>query len=250
MSWFLTTDGFYSAVAHKTDPQLLTIRCRHLVDAEYLASFFEAHHLSTTGETKHFEPIAYRAADYPWRVFAPKTYYAAFAAHQVMAIDYGNFKDEVTRKQGHARHDTYSAVWGTLLRIEREPGAKRGHAAAADRAERAGVRRPGWGPPAAAPRETLGRVGGGMDHFDDVRRDSMGRRRCEDCGRMLGYWNAELCDRCEYDLEANEDLEPVTAEAKAVEMVAAEQMHLPHSPFFVGAHVTGDGCELDDVAPL
>lgn len=42
---------------------------------------------------------------------------ARAVAQLVRDIDYGNFKDEVTRRQGGLRHRVYAAVWSRLLQL-------------------------------------------------------------------------------------------------------------------------------------
>lgn len=174
--WIATASGFYSAVEHRTDTSLLTVRCRHLADAKVLSEF-----LAEQGVTA--EPVAYAAADYPWRVFTPRTHFAAFLAREALAIDYGNFKEAVTARQGRERHDVYSSVWAVLLRIEKLPGALKGHTKAAKKAAKAGIARPPlfpdareYDPPAGGPRP----------------------KHCA-CGARLTRWDVDdVCVDCEF----------------------------------------------------
>lgn len=115
--WIQHPTGFYSAVQHRDDRALLAVRARHFGDAQALCAWLDAH-----SETEH-SVVAYRRSDYPYRVFVSKELYGRFLTHLVTEdIPYGNFKDEVTRRQGYARHDVYARVWGALLALTDLPG--------------------------------------------------------------------------------------------------------------------------------
>lgn len=126
--WLLTPNGFYSAVAHADDPGLLVVRSRVLQDAEHLAKWVEDQ--GWLGENDDTPPQveAYRGSDYEWRVILPREAWEGYLTWEASQISYTNFKNEVTRRQGHERHDIYSRVWSTLLALARLPGAKEGHA--------------------------------------------------------------------------------------------------------------------------
>ena len=55
--------------------------------------------------------IRLKHADYPFRAFIERAEVAHVIAAQVNAIDYPNFKDEVRRVSGGARHHAYFDVW-------------------------------------------------------------------------------------------------------------------------------------------
>lgn len=57
--------------------------------------------------------------DYPFRVWIEKQAWSRYLVRVAEALDYDNFKDEVTRRQGKERHDVYSSVWSVLHRLER-----------------------------------------------------------------------------------------------------------------------------------
>lgn len=118
----MTTKGYFSAVAHHDDPDLLVVRSRVLADAELLAEWCEAE------GAERPEVVAYQTSDYPWRVILPRSLWASFVAAEAEDIDYTNFKNAVTARQGHARHDVYAKVWGVLLGLEDMVGALTGHA--------------------------------------------------------------------------------------------------------------------------
>lgn len=123
--WLCTTTGFYSAVAHKNEKDLLVVRSRVLQDSEALAAWTNLRRLGEDPEV--VEVVAYQQSDYPWRVIIRRTEWAAFVAAEATSIDYTNYKNAVTAKQGRERHDIYSRVWSALLALEKLPGAMREH---------------------------------------------------------------------------------------------------------------------------
>lgn len=125
--WDITPNGFFSAVAHVDDPDLLVVRSRVLADSEALRDFVNDRRAADpdAGDVK---VEAYRGSDYPWRVICTRDEWKAWLVKEVDLINYTNFKNEVTKRQGQARHDVYSGVWGVLLRLEKLPGALKDHA--------------------------------------------------------------------------------------------------------------------------
>lgn len=123
MAWIALSTGFYSAVAHRDNPDLLNVRGRSRVDLDRLADWHER----TYPDQPRPELHAFSPADYPWRLFLRRDAFAAFVAQAVTGIDYGNFKNAVDKDSSPARHTTYMGVWSELLRLEREPGALTGH---------------------------------------------------------------------------------------------------------------------------
>lgn len=109
--WVMTTRGFYSTVA--TDDGRAMVRGRARADLE--------HFLEATGAEA--ELIETMHADYPFRVIVDHDVWAGFLRAEGAAIDYRNFKAEVTRRQGGRRHDVYLKVWQALHGIE-EPGTR------------------------------------------------------------------------------------------------------------------------------
>lgn len=124
--WVMTTTGFYSVIAFnpakaKADvidkipappEDVLVLRCRVEADME---AFVKIASEFTYG------PIPYwrdDRADYMFRAFVTRSTWAAFLARQTHDLDYGNFKNEVTKQQGHPRHDVYMRVWTALLSLQ------------------------------------------------------------------------------------------------------------------------------------
>lgn len=96
----------YSAVETKNDPTMLQIRARDKKDLENLRPFI-----------KKMKIVRTPLRDYEFRIFVPKTKWAAVMAQLVNDIDYGNFKDEVKKKQGSDRAHIYMGVWLAVLDV-------------------------------------------------------------------------------------------------------------------------------------
>lgn len=128
--WTATTRGFFSAVQHRDDTNLLVVRTRDHSDAATLLAWYAAwqtdmakinHALTGTPSALEGPTPAittYEWSDYPWRVIMPRSAWGAFLAESVEDLDYGNFKDAVKKAQGPERAGVYTNVWGALLRLE------------------------------------------------------------------------------------------------------------------------------------
>lgn len=112
--WILTPIGFFSIVSKPGDAQAgtLTVRARVRGDLEALGRDF----LPGLGEIRES-----RDTDYRFRATAPRAEVAAAMARMVEGLDYGNFKSEVARRQGHARSDLYHDAWSVLHRLQVDP---------------------------------------------------------------------------------------------------------------------------------
>lgn len=106
--WCFTSFGFFSVIQHRNDPDLLLVRARVRSDLEQLRQY-----LPNMGDITDSPD-----ADYPYRALAWKADYAEAMRRAIMDIDYTNFKNGVTRTQGHARHDLYMRVWGVMRNAE------------------------------------------------------------------------------------------------------------------------------------
>lgn len=104
--WVMTTEGFYSAVEDRDDPDAVFVRSRVREDAERLAD--------AVGETALETPDA----DYAFRVRVAKVDWARYLADIATEIDYDNFKNAVAARQGPVRARLYGEVWGVLLRLQ------------------------------------------------------------------------------------------------------------------------------------
>ena len=105
--WLITTDGFYSVVRHRDDPDKLLIRARTREDIEALREWIPG-----------LEPYSDRRADYRWRAVVRRVKWVAAVAQMIGEIDYPNFKAAVGRRQGRDRAALYGEVWSTLLRLQ------------------------------------------------------------------------------------------------------------------------------------
>jgi len=122
--WVLTPDGFFSAIAF--DPKrgkadlkqipaapedTLIIRSRVQADIE---------HLTATLAEDGYDVPWWRdlGADYMFRAFVTREQWSAYLTRAVEDMEYGNFKDEVTKRQGKKRHDVYMRVWSALLSLQ------------------------------------------------------------------------------------------------------------------------------------
>lgn len=104
--WLMTTDGFFSAVADRGDPDAVLVRARVREDAEHLAAAVGGAVIETP------------AADYRFRARLTKADWAGYLADRAREIDYDNFKGAVATRQGAERVSIYAEVWGALLRLQ------------------------------------------------------------------------------------------------------------------------------------
>ena len=103
----MTTRGFYSAVAHKTDDEMVTVRARVREDLDALREFIPT-----------IEVIGGEGTDYAFRAHVLRDDWEEAIAEIASEIDYTNYKDAVTERQGVERHDVYMRVWGALLALQ------------------------------------------------------------------------------------------------------------------------------------
>lgn len=102
--WLFTTFGFFSVV-QKPGETNLTIRSRVRSDLDRLRQKY----LPSLGPV-----VEHGGTDYQYRAKASHTDLAEAMAKMVKDIDYGNFKNAVTQRQGRKRHDAYAGVWDVL----------------------------------------------------------------------------------------------------------------------------------------
>ncbi len=110
--WVFTTDGFYSAVQDRNNPDWLVVRCRTEEDARRLRDWLERNTVVWT------EPAHTPNADYAWRLSVRKTDFAEYLVAAIQAIDYPNFKNAVGVRQGYERAHVYGEVWADLLELQ------------------------------------------------------------------------------------------------------------------------------------
>jgi hypothetical protein len=99
--WVFLRDSFLSIVADRGHKDRLLVRARIKGDLE--RAFPRA------------KVVSLKNTDYRYRAFIDRAEVARALAEQVARIDYTNFKDEVQRVSGSARHHVYFDVW-TVMR--------------------------------------------------------------------------------------------------------------------------------------
>ena len=105
--WLVTTQGFYSVVAHREDPGTLIVRGRTRDDLEALRE-----------QVPGLEPFEDPAADYRYRAYVSRSEWLAAVAQLISDVDYDNFKSAVAARQGAARAQVYGSVWADLLALQ------------------------------------------------------------------------------------------------------------------------------------
>ena len=113
--WLITSIGFFSIVQKPGDSEdgMLTVRARANGDLDALREKY----LPTLGKT-----APNSGTDYRYRARAPREDITKAMMHIVQDIHYGNFKNEVQKRQGLERAKTYHGVWDVLYGIS-EPEA-------------------------------------------------------------------------------------------------------------------------------
>lgn len=112
--WVFTTDGFYSAVVHRDDPNMVMVRCRKEADAKALAKRL------TTVMAREPEVQHTPHADYAYRLTALKAAWAWYLWQSSFDLDYPNFKDAVAERQGLERADIYHDVWSVMWEYQHD----------------------------------------------------------------------------------------------------------------------------------
>jgi len=99
--WIYTTDGFYSVVEDRNDPDCLWVRARVEGDLERL--WPDADVLETPD------------ADYRFRAALSRQEVAAGIAKSILEIDYSNYKDNITDRR---RSHFYMRVWSVMAEMQ------------------------------------------------------------------------------------------------------------------------------------
>lgn len=106
--WIATTQGFYSVVAHRTEPGMMLVRARAKRDLQNLDRQLPGALDRITQD---------RNADYPWRLLASREEWTLAFARLMQEVDYDNFKSAVG-KRDRRREGIYHRVWDVLTDIE------------------------------------------------------------------------------------------------------------------------------------
>jgi len=125
--WVFTPRGFFSATLIEPNnpsytelplpPEAATVphvmvRARVYGDLNELSSLYRREYGA--------EPPIYalKGHDYPYRAIMPRSHWAQMMVLLVERIDYSNFKNAVTRRQGNERHDLYMKIWSVMYGAE------------------------------------------------------------------------------------------------------------------------------------
>ncbi|MEX2193902.1 MAG: hypothetical protein WD844_01330 [Thermoleophilaceae bacterium] len=106
--WLITTQGFYSVVAHRTRPEHVLVRARAREDLEALRE-----------QIPTLELYEDAGADYRWRADVHRDHWRGALIQLADRVDYDNFKNAVAARQGMKREAVYHRVWRELLRLGR-----------------------------------------------------------------------------------------------------------------------------------
>ncbi len=100
--WIFTKNGFFSAVEHFDDSNLIHVRARFRGDLERLCA--ERGVAPNVVETP--------SNDYPFRMDFERSVWREIVADEAGAVDYSNFKSAV--RDGTPRDRAYMNVWAAL----------------------------------------------------------------------------------------------------------------------------------------
>lgn len=105
--WVFTEFGFFSIVQHRSDADTLLVRGRSRSDLVAFARRAKLPVRSVKRDT---------AADYEYRIAAPRSVVQGVVADALAGLDYDNFKSRVELTQGVDRERAYLEVWSALRR--------------------------------------------------------------------------------------------------------------------------------------
>jgi len=110
--WVFTVDGFYSAVAHRDQPNTLIVRCRTEFDALGLRNWLRMYYESDV-EVQHTPK-----ADYAYRLLVSQAAFGHYLSVRALTIDYPNFKEAIAKRSGTKRARIYADVWLAMLKLQ------------------------------------------------------------------------------------------------------------------------------------
>lgn len=102
--WIMTNRGYYSAVQHNDDPNLLMVRSRVAGHLEALFENMEDENNNSINDLIEYTPDA----DYLYRVTVSRENFHIAIEDEIENIHYSNFKNSVEDDDLHA---TYEHVW-------------------------------------------------------------------------------------------------------------------------------------------
>lgn len=107
--WIFTKIGFFSAVASKSEKDVVVVRARdkrHLIRLKDFIASPELEVLETFG------------TDYPCRIVMPKSLWVATVRRLAEAIDYTNFKDVIFFSERQTKYEeALHKVWSVMRSI-------------------------------------------------------------------------------------------------------------------------------------
>ena len=104
--WLFSKNGFFSAVQHFKNADVIHVRARFKGDLEKLCEAYDvAPKVSHTPEN-----------DYPYRMDFNRALWVKIVMSEAEAIDYHNFKNSV--HDGTVRDRAYMDVWAALRRAQ------------------------------------------------------------------------------------------------------------------------------------
>lgn len=104
--WLFLDVGYYSVVASPRNLPKLTVRARAAEDLDRLREEY----LPELGPT-----ISTPEGDYAFRALVTREDFEAGLGRFVQQLDYSNFKDRVSAKQGKRRSNLYMRIWSELV---------------------------------------------------------------------------------------------------------------------------------------
>lgn len=113
--WLFTKTGYFSVVQDRQNADQFHVRARFREDLERLRDAY-----LQDLEIKHTPK-----ADYAYRAQIDRMTFGELAIALANDVDYDNFKNAVTREQGHDRHMLYLDVWHTMVRAQDEAEQER-----------------------------------------------------------------------------------------------------------------------------
>lgn len=118
--WIIGTDGIYSVVAHKDDPDQLLVRSRSEKDIDYFKSIMDELGLEPLSSKVYGDKF-----DYPWRYYCQKDDVTTAFAKIMSDIEYANFKSAAPSERG----SMLMSIYYDIMRIDdRKKASGIGHA--------------------------------------------------------------------------------------------------------------------------
>lgn len=120
--WLITTKGMFSAVQmlpdeHGDNENNVLVRTRRVEDMENLLAYINEHFAPEGEPARYFTDAN---ADYFYRVYLPREWYAEFVADEVMEMSYCEHDKDHLSGDDPVRQKAYLAVWHDIIPLQRE----------------------------------------------------------------------------------------------------------------------------------